>query len=78
MTINDYKATLKNIIDNMNDELVLQRWKTLLETEFEQYRQGNPEESQRVTATGSAVGDTTDKEDNAGYVVIESGLGIDE
>lgn len=78
MNINDYKTALKNIIDNTNDETVLQRWKTLLETDLEQYRQENPEASQQATATESAAGDITGKENDGGFVVMESGLGIDE
>ncbi|HEU4901459.1 MAG TPA: hypothetical protein VFT06_01675 [Flavisolibacter sp.] len=78
MTINDYKAALKNMIDATDDESLLQRWKMQLETEFDQYLQRNPGQAQQTSLTEPTAGGTTDNDKDSGYVVIESGLGIDE
>jgi hypothetical protein len=78
MTINEYKTALKNMIDATDDETLLQRWKTHLEAEFEQYRQEHTEQPQQTAATEPVAGDTASKDNESGYVVIESGLGIDE
>lgn len=77
MTINEHKAALKNIIDATNDEQLLRHWKTHLEREFEQHRQRAGQEQQTSSAEASSA-KNTDKDDDEGYVVLESGLGIDE
>ena len=77
MDINDYKEELKRIIDATNDEAILKHWKTHLEWEFEQYQQKSFGQSQSLSSTPSAS-KTDDKDDTSGYVILESGLGIDE
>lgn len=74
MTINEYKDALKNLIDATDDEQLLQHWKTHLEGEYEQYRQRTG--GQQASSADSTRGQG--KDDDEGYVVLESGLGIDE
>lgn len=74
MTINDYKAALKDIIDATDDEALLKHWKTHLEWELEQYKQRSNETQNASTESTSQK----DKDDDEGYVILESGLGIDE
>lgn len=77
MTIPEYKAALKNLIDATDDEELLKHWKTHLEREFEQYR----EQQSRDKETGqseSTPSPSSDNDESEGYSVLESGLGIDE
>ncbi len=78
MTINDYKAALKNIIDATDDEAILKHWKTHLEREFEQYRRQRSDQPQHTSRAESTSDKDTGKDDTSGYAVLESGLGIDE
>ncbi len=66
MTINEYKAAIKQMVDATDDEALLKHWKNHLEPEFEKYRKGQSQSTKK----------DNDKDD--GYVVLESGLGIDE
>ena len=78
MSISDYKAALKNIIDSTNDEALLKEWKTRLEQEYESYRQNRTDETRTASTTEATPDESTGKDDTSGYVVLESGLGIDE
>jgi hypothetical protein len=78
MTIDDYKAALKDMIDAIDDEAILKQWKTQLEQEFEQYRQQRSDQPQDPSPAEPTANTNTDNNDASGYVVLESGLGIDE
>jgi hypothetical protein len=78
MTIDDYKAALKDMIDATDDEAILKHWKTQLEQEFEQYRQQQSDQPQDPSPAEPTANNDADKDDASGYVVLESGLGIDE
>lgn len=78
MDINDYKAALKQIIDATNDEAILKHWKTHLEREYEQYQQQGLDQSKTSSGNLSGANTSDDKDDTSGYVILESGLGIDE
>ena len=77
MTIPEYKAALKNLIDATDNEELMKHWKTHLEWEFEQYRQQQSREP-AAQANASASAGSQDKDESAGYAILESGLGIDE
>lgn len=77
MNINDYKESLKKMIDATDDEAILKRWNDQLESELEQHRQQQSDQSQQAS-TGGSTSDNAGKDDTTGYVVLESGLGIDE
>lgn len=76
MDINDYKTALKNIVDATNDEAILKHWKAHLEWEYEQYRQRGSGQSQQDASIETS--NAKSKDDTEGYVILESGLGIDE
>ncbi len=79
MSIAEYQLSLKNLIDATNDETTLKRWKTQLEADLEHTREKNPEDRQKPSLDESAQEPSSEKKDDtSGYVVIESGLGIDE
>lgn len=78
MSISDYKAALINIIDSTNDEALLKEWKTRLEEEYKSYRQNRTDETGTASTTKTTPDENTGKDDTSGYVVLESGLGIDE
>jgi len=71
MDINDYRAAIKSMIEATNDEALLSHWKNHIEKEFEEYKQRNEGAQDSTTQT-------KEKKDNEGYVILESGLGIDE
>lgn len=76
MSINDYKGALKTMIDATDDEALLKQWKTQLEWEFDQYRQRTAQEDGNTSSVSAT--EKQDGDDTTGYVVLESGLGIDE
>ena len=78
MSISDYKTALINIIDSTNDEALLKEWKTRLEEDYKLYQQKQPGETDTASTTETTPDENTGKDDTSGYVVLESGLGIDE
>jgi hypothetical protein len=79
MSIAEYQLSLKNLIDATNDETVLKRWKAQLEGDLERMREKNPADKQESSLNeGAQEPNSKKKHDTSDYVVIESGLGIDE
>ncbi len=79
MSIAEYQLSLKNIIDANNDEATLKRWQAQLESDHEQTREKNPADKQESSLDESAQEPNSEKKnDTSDYVLIESGLGIDE
>ena len=79
MTIAEYQLYLKNLIDTTTDETILKRWKVQLEADLDQRSEKNPGNKQNTSLNEPAPEPKSDKKDDtSGYVVIESGLGIDE
>ncbi len=75
MSIAEYQMSLKNLIDATNDETVLKRWKAQLEGDLEHMREKNPADKQESSLKEPS---SEKKDDTTDYVVIESGLGINE
>jgi hypothetical protein len=79
MNISEYQLALKNMIDDTRDETLLKRWKEQLEADLRQNNKtvnsNKPDNSGRVKDEEAK---TDKKDDTSDYVVIESGLGIDE
>ena len=76
MSIAEYQLSLKNLIDATNDETLLKRWKEQLEADIAEAKETNLSGTE-----ASSSGETQEepkKDDTSDYVVIESGLGIDE
>ena len=79
MSIAEYQMSLKNLIDATNDETVLKRWKAQLEGDLEHMREKNPAVKQESSLNDRTQKPNSEKKDDTSdYVVIESGLGIDE
>ncbi len=79
MSIAEYQLSLKNLIDATNDETVLKRWKAQLEGDLERMREKNPADKQESSLKETAQEPNSEKKhDTSDYVVIESGLGINE
>jgi hypothetical protein len=79
MSIAEYQVSLKNLIDATNDETVLKRWKAQLEGDLEHMREKNPAVKQESSLNERAQEpNSKKKDDTSNYVVIESGLGINE
>jgi len=71
--------SLKNIIDATNDETLLKRWKAQLEKDTQHVKEKNPANKQESSLNEPAQEPNPEKKNNTSdYVVIESGLGIDE
>jgi len=79
MSIAEYQVSLKNLIDATNDETILKRWKAQLEGDLEHMREKNPADKQESSLKETAQEpNSKKKDDTSNYVVIESGLGINE
>ncbi len=79
MSIAEYQLSLKNLIDATNDETTLKRWKAQLEGDLEHMKEKNPADKQESSLNEPAQEPNSEKKvDTSDYVVIESGLGIDE
>lgn len=79
MSTAEYQLSLKNLIDATNDETTLKRWKAQLEEDLEHMREKNPSDKQASSLNEPAQEPKSEKKgDTSDYVVIESGLGIDE
>lgn len=79
MSIAEYQVSLKNLIDATSDETLLKRWKAQLEGDLEQEKANSPAGKNESSANGPEQRPESEKKDDTSdYVVIESGLGIDE
>ncbi len=79
MSIAEYQLSLKNLIDATTDETTLKRWKAQLEADLEHGSEKMPGDNGNTTLTEPVQELKPDKKNEASdYVVIESGLGIDE
>ena len=79
MSIAEYQLSLKNLIDATTDETILKRWKAQLEADLEQGSEKISYDKQNNSLNEPVPEPKPDKKDDTSdYVVIESGLGIDE
>lgn len=79
MSIAEYQLYLKNLIDTTTDETILKRWITQLEADPEQGSEKTPVDNGNTSLSEPVQESKPDKKDDTSdYVVIESGLGIDE
>ena len=79
MSIAEYQLSLKNLIDATTDETILKRWKAQLEGDLEQSAEKITETNENTSLNTPVDEPKSDKKNNTSdYVVIASGLGIDE
>jgi len=79
MSIAEYQLSLKNLIDATTDETILKRWKEQLEGDVQHMDEKIAEDKQKSSLNEAPAEPAAGKkEDTSDYVVIESGLGIDE
>ena len=78
MTINDYKTALVTIIERTDNEALLIQWKNYIENSLEQFNQKPSDDKSELASSEPKSGKQPKKDDTDGYVIMESGLGIDE
>lgn len=76
MSIAEYQLSLKKLIDATDDETLLKRWKAQVEADIAQANEKNPDSKPLNEAAQEPKAEK--KDDTSDYVIIESGLGIDE
>jgi hypothetical protein len=78
MTINDYKTALVSIIERTDNEALLSQWKNHIENSLEQFSQKPSDDTNEPSLSESRADKQQKKDDTDGYVIMESGLGINE
>ncbi|HZH63820.1 MAG TPA: hypothetical protein VEY10_02940 [Flavisolibacter sp.] len=79
MSIAEYQVSLKNLIDATTDETILKKWKIQLEADLEQRSEKMPDSRENTSLNAPVDEPKSDtKNDTSNFVVIASGLGIDE
>jgi hypothetical protein len=79
MSIAEYQSSLKKLIDATTDEATLKRWKAQLEGDLKQTGEKISDEEGKSSLTETGEEPMLEKKENTSdYVVMESGLGIDE
>ncbi|MDQ6609371.1 MAG: hypothetical protein M3Y85_06090 [Bacteroidota bacterium] len=79
MSIAEYQLFLKDLIDNTTDEAILKKWKSQLEADIESTSEKNADDKQNTSLNEAGEEKkSNEKDDTSDYVIIESGLGIDE
>ena len=78
MTINDYKTALVTIIEHTDNEALLIQWKNYIENSLAEFNQKPSDDTNEPSLSESRADKQQKKDDTDGYVIMESGLGIDE
>ena len=66
------------MIDSTNDEALLKEWKSRMEEDYKSYQQKQSDANNTASSTEVTPDEKSGKDDTSGYVILESGLGIDE
>ena len=79
MSIAEYQMSLKNIIDATTDETILKRWHSQLEADLSQKEVSISEDKEEsLLSEPTQETEAEKKKDTSDYVLVESGLGINE